>query len=246
MDAQGLYVVFLMSYTIDELIEIVKNSKTYNDVYKATNCLRSRARKREVLNGIENNNIDASHLVTRLPTTRPYKNYSFEEILIKDGPYRGTSADMKRRLFAAGMLKNECYICHITDWLGNPLSLQLDHINGRHTDNRLENLRILCPNCHAQTPTFAGKNSRLGRNPPTNCPKCKGKKHRQSETCLNCSRELNQKIAWPANEELFTLVKELGLCKTASKFNTTAPVLKKRLKVRGFDYLPYKKNKNGK
>ena len=43
------------------------------------------------------------------------------------------------------------------EWLGEPLTLQLDHANGRYDDNRLENLRWLCPNCHSQTPTFAGR-----------------------------------------------------------------------------------------
>ena len=51
--------------------------------------------------------------------------------------------------------------CGISEWLGNPLALQLDHINGVNNDHRLTNLRFLCPNCHSQTDTYAGKN--MGR-----------------------------------------------------------------------------------
>jgi 5-methylcytosine-specific restriction endonuclease McrA len=65
---------------------------------------------------------------------------------------------IKRRLIASGELRYECAICAITEWQGRRLSLQIDHINGERLDYRLENLRILCPNCHSQTETFAGRN----------------------------------------------------------------------------------------
>jgi hypothetical protein len=64
----------------------------------------------------------------------------------------------KARLLKEGLLKNECYECGINEWRGMPLPLQIDHINGHNKDWRLENLRILCPNCHSQTETYCGKN----------------------------------------------------------------------------------------
>jgi 5-methylcytosine-specific restriction endonuclease McrA len=51
----------------------------------------------------------------------------------------------------------------LTEWLGKRLSMALHHINGDGTDNRLENLQLLCPNCHAQTPNFSGRNRRIRR-----------------------------------------------------------------------------------
>lgn len=51
-----------------------------------------------------------------------------------------------------------CAVCNLSEWLGRPLVLQLDHINGINDDNRIENLRLLCPNCHSQTETYGGKN----------------------------------------------------------------------------------------
>lgn len=65
---------------------------------------------------------------------------------------------VKLRLIRAGLLQNSCQSCGLTDWRGNPLNMHLDHINGARSDNRLENLRMLCPNCHSQTPTYGGRN----------------------------------------------------------------------------------------
>jgi len=58
----------------------------------------------------------------------------------------------------------ECEICHISKWLENEISLEIDHINGINNDNRLENLRFLCPNCHSQTINFRGRNIKKIRN----------------------------------------------------------------------------------
>jgi len=65
---------------------------------------------------------------------------------------------VKRRLLTAGLKENRCERCGIEDWLGEPLAMALHHVNGDGADNRLENLQMLCPNCHAQTDTFAGRN----------------------------------------------------------------------------------------
>ena len=65
---------------------------------------------------------------------------------------------LKLRLLKAGLIKNQCSICDISEWCNKTLNCELDHINGNRTDHRLENLRMLCPNCHSQTDTYRSKN----------------------------------------------------------------------------------------
>lgn len=67
---------------------------------------------------------------------------------------------LKRRMFEAGLKEDECEACGISEWEGRPLELHLHHVNGDGEDNRLENLRVLCPNCHSQTPNYGGRNRR--------------------------------------------------------------------------------------
>jgi DNA-binding transcriptional ArsR family regulator len=65
---------------------------------------------------------------------------------------------LKWRLLRAGLKENRCEDCGLTEWRGKSLSMALHHVNGDGHDNRLENLRFLCPNCHAQTPNYGGRN----------------------------------------------------------------------------------------
>src|SRR5436190_6071628 len=70
---------------------------------------------------------------------------------------------LKERLLKAGIKENRCEKCGIVEWQGAPLNMALHHVNGDGADNRLENIRFLCPNCHAQTPNYGGRNGHRRR-----------------------------------------------------------------------------------
>jgi transcriptional regulator with XRE-family HTH domain len=86
---------------------------------------------------------------------------------------RTNRGHLKRRLVKAGLKENRCEQCGISEWQGKPLNMQLHHVNGDGQDNRLENLRLLCANCHSQTDTYGGRNGHRrpvsgGRRGPAN------------------------------------------------------------------------------
>lgn len=100
--------------------------------------------------------IEEFGLVVPVGGNHPKRRKELSEILIENSTY-ASSNHLRNRLIKEGILKNECYSCGISEWLGKPITLHLDHKNGIHNDNRIENLHILCPNCHSQTETWGCK-----------------------------------------------------------------------------------------
>jgi hypothetical protein len=74
--------------------------------------------------------------------------------------YSITSHALRKRLIKEGYFEHRCSMCSKTEWLGNPIPLELDHIDGDRSNNNLDNLRLLCPNCHALTPNYRGRKKR--------------------------------------------------------------------------------------
>ncbi len=87
------------------------------------------------------------------------------QILVKDTEWGGGSHRLKNRLFEENIFERKCYGCNLYEWKDSPIPLELEHINGDRMDYQKANLTILCPNCHALTKTYRGKNK--GKNGAT-------------------------------------------------------------------------------
>lgn len=232
-------------YTTDQLKEVVKTSETYIEVFRKLGYKSrsmDRVTKRGLLQNIKDNNIDAGHLKHYSDSIEfNHSKFKLEDLLVENGTYKGGSANLKARLFRAKLLKEECSICKLPNiWQGRPITLQMDHINGIFNDNRLENLRILCPNCHSQTDTYAGKNSKVKASPRPICI-CGNTMKKGSKICKTCQDKNQETVKWPPDEELFELVRTLGVKKAAVRCGCWSHNLIHRLTKKNFDYSPYYK-----
>lgn len=141
----------------EDFIKIIKNVYTYSDALRALGLGPSGGSSTDILKRrISELNCSTDHFGKQ--TVSSNIRYKIEEILIKNSSYSNI-ASLKRRLISEGILEYKCIQCgNIGKWNDKPLSLQLEHINGINNDNRKENLCFLCPNCHSQTDTYAGRN----------------------------------------------------------------------------------------
>ncbi|HWO70002.1 MAG TPA: HNH endonuclease signature motif containing protein [Actinomycetota bacterium] len=151
-----------------EIAEAVRGSRSLAEAMRRLG-LRPGGNQARLKQRIQELGIDTSHLLgqgwsrgVRVPY--PPRARPLAELLV-EGTLRKTS-HLKRRLIAEGVKPPRCERCGLERWNEGPIPLELDHINGRRDDNRLENLRLLCPNCHAQTPTYRGRNIATPSRPP--------------------------------------------------------------------------------
>jgi hypothetical protein len=151
------------AWTDEDLAEIVRTSLSLAQVLRRLGYNPSGGMHRFVRAHVRRLELNTEHFTgqawargRRGFPTRPAR--PLHEVLVIGSVV--ASASLRKRLIREGLLEPRCEICGLDSWRGEPLPLALDHINGDPCDNRLENLRILCPNCHALTDTWCGRNNR--------------------------------------------------------------------------------------
>ena len=162
-----------------------------------------------------------------------------DEVLVERSTY--SRGNLKRRLYASGLKARECELCGQGElWRGREMSLILDHINGAANDNRLENLRIVCPNCAATLETHCGKNVRLVRD----CAGC-GRSFRadsaaqrhcshrcgnRSEACRAVQRAA-RRVERPPYEQLVREIAETSYLAVGRRYGVSDNAIRKWLRA---------------
>lgn len=148
------------TWSDDDLIQAVATSYSLAQVMRQLNLAISGGSYTSMQTHIKRLNLDTSHFGGKAGKNRFGKNKDkqLEDILTIGSPYQ--SSEIRRFLIRAGLKANRCErpACGVSIWHGQELTCHLHHVNGDKTDNRLENLLMLCPNCHSLTDNYGGKN----------------------------------------------------------------------------------------
>ena len=147
----------------DEVASAVAASRSLAGVLRELRVRQGGGSQSNLKARIARLSLDTSHftgVAWRSGQTKPVVPAAPIEDVLVLGRFVQTT-QLRRRLVAEGLKEPRCERCGRHEWNGQPVPLELDHVNGRREDNRLANLRLLCPNCHAQTDTYRGRN--IGR-----------------------------------------------------------------------------------
>ena len=219
-----------------ELETIINKSDTLREVLNHFGLENKGGNYKTLKRRLEEDNISVESLMQRSKkkTSAMIRQASLSEkvplakILTKNSRYN--RYHLKIRLVEENILPYECSKCgNLGEWEGSKLTLQLDHLNGDPFDNRLSNLTFLCPNCHSQTDTFAGRNKKLKKKEIVRCVDCgevigKGTK---TGKCPKCYSKSRRKVFRPGLDTLLEDVKELGYCATGRKYGVSDNAIRK-------------------
>lgn len=208
---------------IDNLLDIVKNSETINEVLIKLGNNNSSLSYKHFRLLVEKYNIDISHFLTKSQFMRKMqkehklKKYDKSEIFRENSTV--TRQTVKNMLINDNILNYECCFCgNEGEWMGKKITLILDHINGTNNDNRIENLRFVCPNCNSTLETHCIGHKALIK---------KSIKVDKRKIYKPNKIEGKRKTDRPSLEALINDVEKLGYCGTGRKYGVSDNCIRK-------------------
>lgn len=179
----------LVSFTESELRAAVAASLSYSDALRRLGMRAAGGNHRTLRKYVGLWAISVAHFDRHAwQRTAPRRGIPLDEILVERSTYVNRTK-LKKQLYEKGLKTPHCELCgQGAVWRGRRMSLILDHVNGIHDDNRLDNLRIVCPNCNATLETHCGRNLRRPR-PERACERCGSPFVAEYERQRHCSRE---------------------------------------------------------
>ena len=218
-----------------KLEEIVKNSKTQTECLRKLGLRAAGGNFNTLKKYLKKYNINVDHFNPdevrneKLNKLTKESTIKLDDILIQESSYNRSR--LKERLYVSGIKVRNCELCgQGEEWMGKKMSLIIDHINGVWNDNRIENLRIVCPNCNATLPTHCGKNFKI-------------KTHKEDMRKVFTKNKEDyykgrRKTERPDYNILMTEIENLGYVQTGKKYNVSDNTIRKWVKY-------YQKYENG-
>lgn len=215
-------------YTKELLGPIVKKSETYLEVVKSLGLQNSSGNNTYIRKVIKKFNLDTSHFIKNNGSRG--KKYQTSDYLTNKRSIH--SSRLREKLIQEGYFTRCCSMCGLTEWLNSPISLELHHKDGNHENNHLDNLSILCPNCHAFSHALA-----------RGCHKQKPNKPKRKRKCLMCKApsvnkfcsqkcyQLSNRVAVrPPKKQLEKELEQSNFTQVAKKYGVSDNAIRKWLR----------------
>lgn len=252
--------------TRDEMQQILDSHDSYSDVMRYFGMNPHNGSIKTLYTRIKEDKLDDSNIKKKKWIQQSIKNiprkevFPDNEVFIENSTY--SRAHLKKRIIKKNIIPYKCDKCgNNGEWMNEKISLQLEHKNGVSNDHRIENLCFLCPNCHTQTKTYAGKNA-----PKRNavfCVDCGVEIYHTSKRCKNCSRKRHYKfqnksggiiyrktkIEWPDKKTLCEMIWSVPTVEIAKELGVSDSAITKHCRINNIPKPPrgyWNKMANGK